>query len=357
MMQESASRIIDANFNRAREALRVLEDYTRFVRNDGPASYQLRQMRHDLSKAIAQLGPAELLAARDVIGDIGATQPSPSDRLKTDPLAVATAAAKRLPEALRTIEEYCKTTEAHVSDVACKLRYKSYDLEKRIFAQSNPQAKWKEIKLYLLLTSDLCGDDPVTLAGDLLAAGVDCIQLREKNMPDKQLLPLARQLCQACHAKSAMFIVNDRPDIAALVGADGVHLGQDDLPIDQARRILDGPSIVGTSTHNPQQVRQALDQCADYVAIGPAFATATKPHEPAAGLEFVAAAVKMLQEANVPHLAIGGITLENLPELICLGVRQAAVCSAILSAHDPPAVARQFADILDQAAEQARRQD
>jgi len=324
----------------------VLEEYTRFVRNDGPASYRLKQMRHQLCAAVGRLGATEMLDARDVAGDVGAMQASPSDRLKVDAASVAVAAAKRLPEALRAIEEYSRTVDAKLSQVACRLRYDAYDLEKRVFAVGNLQARLQDVRLYLLLTADLCREDPIKLADKLLKAGVDCIQLREKQMSDRRFVELAGQLRQVCLDNSAVFIVNDRPDVAAIVGADGVHVGQDDLPIAAIRRLLAPEAMVGVSAHNIQQVRCALDQCADYVAIGPAFATDTKPHEPAVGLEFIASAVKLLDEAGVSHLAIGGVSLANLPQLLAVGVRRLAVCSAILSADDPAAAARQFADLL-----------
>jgi len=350
MTQAFAYRIIDANFNRAREALRVLEDYARFACNDGPAARRIRSARHELSQAVARLEGAKLLEARDIGADVGARQPSPSDEMKRDPKAVATAAAKRLPEALRAIEEYSRAVNSSLADLACRLRYESYDLEKRLLSGQPRLAQWRQVRLYLLLTSGMCKGDPVKLADDLLAAGVDCIQLREKTLPDRRLLALAGQLRQVCAARSAMLIVNDRPDIAALVDADGVHVGQDDLHVHQVRRLSRRPVIVGVSTHNMQQVRQAMQDGADYVALGPAFATDTKPAEPTAGLQFVTEALNLLAESDIPHVAIGGVTPENLPQLMDRGVRCVAVCSAVLAADDPPAAARQLAKMLKSAA-------
>lgn len=157
------------------------------------------------------------------------------------------------------------------------------------------------------------------------------VQLREKNVPDGQLIERARFLREWTREAGALFIVNDRPDIAVLVDADGVHVGQEDLPCAEVRQIVGGDRLIGVSTHNVEQIRQAVLDGADYLGVGPVFVSSTKEFDSLAGLEFVRAAAA---ETSLPWFAIGGITAENLPDAIDAGARRIAVTGAICQADD-----------------------
>jgi thiamine-phosphate pyrophosphorylase len=185
------------------------------------------------------------------------------------------------------------------------------------------------------------------LVREVIAGGADCIQLREKGISDRVLLERARACRRAVDDAGAacVLIVNDRPDIAALAGADGVHVGQDDLPPAQARRIAGPDAVVGVSTHEPAEIAAAEAAGADYLGIGAVFLTATKDIE-VRGLDYVRAAART---ASRPFLAIGGITLDNVGEVIRAGAPGVAVFSAVVGSDDPRSVTRAFKDAIEAA--------
>jgi len=346
MQHEPMYRILDANLNRVREELRVVEEYLRFVREDPRGAWRLKSWRHRLREMIDALGPEALLRARAADADVGKDFPSPSQSAKLDPVSITIAGLKRLQESLRAIEEYAAAINSAVSRTAGGMRFEIYQYEKELFL-TGPRARFESVRLYLLVGSDQVPPEAMPdRAKEWLEAGVDCFQLREKQLKDRDLMALAQKLADVCRQAGKLFIVNDRPDIARAVGADGVHVGQDDLPVPTVRHLLGSDRIIGISTHNPDQLREALELDPAYVAVGPAFDTATKPHEPTAGPGYIADAVRQLREAGIPEVAIGGITPENLPQLQTLGVRRIAVCGAILSTPDPVTAVRRFASLL-----------
>jgi thiamine-phosphate pyrophosphorylase len=342
-VSDAAARIVDANLNRCREALRVIEEYARFVRDDRFAASRIKAARHTLTAIIDAVGGDRLLAARAADTDVGRDLPSPSQARKTEPRAVAAAAFKRLQEALRSIEEYGASIDARVAALAGPLRFDAYQLERTMMLDADPPARFARARVYLLIGSDLCPvNDIPTRAAELLDAGVDALQLREKHLDDGARVKLAERLCDLCRQRDKLFIVNDRPDIARLVAAHGVHVGQGDLPVRAVRQIA-GDAMVGLSTHTLDQVRDAITTQATYIAVGPAFATATKPHEPTAGLEFIRQALNQLKRADRPGVVIGGITLANLSEVRQAGASCIALASAILHAAHPAQTAAEFA--------------
>jgi thiamine-phosphate pyrophosphorylase len=168
------------------------------------------------------------------------------------------------------------------------------------------------------------------------SGGVDIVQLREKDLSDRQLLERARQVRRWTREAGVLFFMNDRPDIARLAEADGVHLGQDDLPVSAARRVLGPDALIGVSTHSLPQLRQAVLDGASYVGVGPAFHSATKDFPELAGLDYVRDA---LAATSLPAFAIGGINATNVDQVVAAGGRRVAVSQAILHAESPRAVA------------------
>ena len=329
-------RILDANANRAREALRVIEDYARFALDDAGLTARAKGLRSRLQTLLGRFDPQALLAARDTPGDVGTTLSTETEKARADATAVLTAAFKRLSEALRTLEEYAKVVAPESAGGFEQLRYETYDLEKRLMRRLHVAERFEDVRLYVLLTTAMCRRDVLDTARAAIDGGAGCIQLREKAMPDRDLLALAERLRQVAEATGTLVIVNDRADVAAAAGADGVHLGQDDLPVSAARRVLPGRSIVGVSTHTIAQARAAADAGADYIGVGPMFPTATKDAGPIAGEAFLR---QVVPELSVPHVAIGGITVENVGRLVEAGARRVAVCSAVIAAADPAAAA------------------
>jgi thiamine-phosphate pyrophosphorylase len=181
-----------------------------------------------------------------------------------------------------------------------------------------------------------------------LEAGVDVVQLREKHASDEEILELAGQVLALCEGHDALFVLNDRPDLTVEAGADGVHVGQADAPVDAARAVVGEERLVGLSTHSPAQLDRASG--VDYVAVGPIRATPTKPGRPAVGLEPVRYAAV---HADVPFFAIGGIDPGNVHEAIAAGGRRVVVVRAIAEAPDPEAAARALRRALDAAWEEA----
>lgn len=202
-----------------------------------------------------------------------------------------------------------------------------------------------EARLYLVATHRLRAGPLVDLIPELAGAGVDVIQLREKEMEAGEVLRVGAPIAEACADAEVPFIVNDRPDIALALGAPGVHLGTGDLPTTTARRILGSSSIVGRSTHSESDITTALrDEDPDYIAVGPVHETPTKPGRPAAGLDLLGYAAG---NVRVPWFAIGGIDALTLPACIERGARRIVVVRAITEAADPVAATKELRSLLD----------
>jgi thiamine-phosphate pyrophosphorylase len=169
-----------------------------------------------------------------------------------------------------------------------------------------------------------------------LAGGCDLLQLRDHGAADEELLAAAERFRDACDTHGALFVVNDRPEIALQAGADGVHVGQDDLPVDAVRRLVGPDVFIGLSTHSPDQLDAGLASDADYLSVGPIWETPTKQGRPAAGLGYVRYAA---EHATKPWFAIGGIDQHNIDEVVAAGARRAVVVRAIRDADDPRAIA------------------
>jgi thiamine-phosphate pyrophosphorylase len=202
-------------------------------------------------------------------------------------------------------------------------------------------------KLYVILDAAFLNTPVTECAQELAAAGVRLLQYRQKGTSARELLDTSRQLVAILSPNGASLIVNDRPDVAALAGAAGVHVGQDDLEADQARAIVGSKTWVGVSTHNLEQFRRAAASSADYIAVGPIFATSSKSNpDPTVGMEFIRQVRPLTRK---PIIGIGGITLERAREVLSAGVDSLAVISDILRARDPGARARQYLDALDRS--------
>lgn len=345
-------RIIDANWNRAREALRVLEDIARFSTRNDASCESLKAIRHDLRSAMERLGMdrGRLLAQRDVESDPGTRISTPSEGQRLGLRDVAIAAGARLSESLRTLEECAKGLGAG-ADAARTLesiRYRAYVAEQAVVLEmgAGRSVQWK---LCVLVSESLCAGRPWDqVARAAIQGGADCVQLREKDLPDAELIRRSRRLVEIARSQGDVSVViNDRPDVAVLAEADGVHLGQGDMSVRDARRIGGMDLLVGVSTSSLEEAIAACEAGADSLGVGPMFPSTTKAKPSIAGPAYLRALVADARAGARPHLAIGGITPENVVELIPAGCRGVAVSSCVCGASDPAGVCARLRAALE----------
>lgn len=329
-------RILDANMNRCVEGLRVVEDYARMILNHSPLTERVKDMRHELSRVLPPEDPRRLVA-RDVRGDVGVVITTPVEYVRPTSREVAIANISRVAESFRSLEEYAKTLGESHSRTIEQLRYKWYEIGQAILLAGTPRERMKDISLCVLLDGNDSTAKLRSLASSLLGAGVRCLQLRDKKLSDRELFVRAKELRALTHSFGALVIVNDRPDIANLAGADGVHVGQDDLSPKDVRAIVGTDAIVGFSTHKPDDLLQAEIEPVDYVGCGPTFSSTTKSFERFAGLEFLRFAAG---RKTLPAFAIGGIRSGNVGQVLETGVSRVAIAAGITKATDPASEAR-----------------
>lgn len=356
-MDRAALRIIDANANRASEGARVLEDAARLGLGDAALAARCKALRHGLRGALSGIDGMELLASRDTPRDVGTTMTGAMEGERAQMAEVCSAAGKRMAEALRVLEETVKLLGAGGGAggaAAIKaLRYEGYELEKRIvLAVSRPRRQWR---LCVLITGALCtklGWDEV--AQRAIRGGADCVQLREKELAGREVLARARRLVEIAAETSgpegedgrrAEVIINDRPDIAVMAGAAGVHLGQEDVGVEDARQVLGARMLVGVSTSRLEEAQRALAEGADYIGLGPMFASTTKAKPRLAGpeylrefLEWDRARTRDTGGEPLPHLAISGIDPARAGHLASAGCAGVAVSSEVCSSAEPERV-------------------
>ncbi|MBN2099139.1 MAG: thiamine phosphate synthase [Dehalococcoidia bacterium] len=328
-------RLVDANLDRLGEGLRVLEDVSRFLLNDAVLSKRLKVMRHTLVK---DLGPLEqeLLLARRVADDVGAPTKKRIALQHQNLPALVAANSRRVQESLRVLEEFSRLSGGQLAGRAGSFenaRFEVYDLEQQLLGRFLRYDKAGRLKgLYLVLDATaLRGRDEVEVATAAIRGGVKTIQLRDKRRSKAELLETARKLKGLCAKKGVLFVVNDHLDIALAVNADGIHLGQDDLPPAEARRILPIGMLIGCSTHGVAEAVRAQANGADYVAIGSMYPTTSKEKYKLVGLETLR---RVRLKVSVPLIAIGGINHTNVPEVMKAGADGVAVIGAVLGADD-----------------------
>jgi thiamine-phosphate pyrophosphorylase len=347
-MTSSTLRTIDANFNRAVEGLRVIEDHARFVLNDEFLAAECKRLRHDLTTALTALDPTgERVRARDTLADVGTTITSPQESQRVSAEQLVAANWQRVSQALRVIEEFAKLLGHSGADFE-QLRYQSYTAAKAYAANERSQTVWQDRQLYVLIDGRSSESEFTALAIDLISAGVDVLQLRDKQLDDRTLLSRAQLLrrlidSQTSNEHKPLFIMNDRPDLAVLSRADGVHVGQEELPVSEVRQLIGTRLQIGVSTHNIEQARAAVLAGADYLGCGPTFPSSTKQFEQFPGVAYLQ---QVAAEITLPAFAIGGVTLDNLPNVIAAGVKRVAVSGAITTAKHPAQAAKQFCDYL-----------
>lgn len=335
-------RMIDANANRAREGLRVMEDVARFARHDAAMSAGFKALRHGVTAGVAGLGISMLQqsASRDTPGDVGTGIKVQAEGSRASLQALVAAAGGRATEALRVCGECAKLVHPAGAGAFERLRYEGYELQRRLVLAlgTGRGGQWR---LCVLISEGLCARPWLEVARAAIEGGADCLQLREKGLDDAELSRRAGVLVEeaARGGTGVSVMVNDRADVALATGAAGVHLGQDDLSVAEVRAVAGDRLIVGVSTHDLGEAERAWAAGADYCGVGAMFATATKARA-TSGVGYLRAYLGDERLATVPHLAIGGITPGNVGELAAAGCRGVAVSGVVCGAADPAGVCR-----------------
>ena len=348
-------RVFDACFNRAREGLRVLEDCARFLLDDARLTSALKAMRHrlrhgeQLVEAASPDAENRIVRDRDTPGDVatGLTNEPESRRAGVEDIVHAN--ARRVQEALRSLEEFGKFVGAEFAEQMKQMRYESYSLHQQMvrscrrLSASRRREQLRSARLCVLITESGCCRPWQDVVFACLDAGVDMLQLREKRLNDRELFRRADWMTGACRRAGALCIINDRADVAEAVDADGVHVGQDDLSPQAARAVVGPERLVGLSTHSREDIVEAVAVDVDYLGVGPVFDSATKSFDRVAGPELLRQAAE--QSPDVPWFAIGGIDLSVIDRVLETGAARIAVSAAVIAAEDPQqqaAVLRRF---------------
>jgi thiamine-phosphate pyrophosphorylase len=342
---QAIQRIIDADLNRLGEGLRVLEEIARFMLEDASLAITLKTLRHELAPQGSSY-KEQFLSAREVENDVGMNIQVGDQGKPRELMEIVVANARRAQESLRVLEELSKMPGSGLrSGRYSNARFQLYTLEKELFGRLLRRDKAVKLRgLYAIIDTDSLGHrSHLEAAGEVLAGGVSLIQLRDKHTPKGRLVDIAVRLKQLCLENGALLIINDYLDICLACGADGLHLGQTDLPVAVARKQLPIDKLIGCSVTDVIQAEKAAADGADYIACGAIFATSTKADCAAIGCRVVADIKRMV---NLPLVAIGGIKENNVMEVLSTGADCVAIVSAILSADSITLATRKLVDML-----------
>ena len=343
-------RTLDASANRSAEAVRVLEDILRFGLNDAFLSQEAKAIRHELAVIFAREDLQPRIRLRDVLGDVGVSSTVAKTPLRTEIHHVFAANAARASQSIRSLEECSRLVVPAVTASFEQLRYRIYSLEKAAMTIITSQNKLADISLCVLLDVDQPQTEFKMLVAKLLAAGVKMIQLRDKKVNTallcertKIITQQARQHAELTAENRCLVLVNDRADVAVAANADGVHLGETDLPVHLARKVCGHEFIIGRTAHSIDEAKQAVRDGADYLGVGPCYPSTTKQFKEFASDTFLR---NVSEEIQLPVFAIGGITSGNLDRLVRLGLKRVAIASSITGAADPGEESRRICSLL-----------
>jgi len=322
------AQLIDANLDRAREGLRVVEDWCRYGIKQKDLVIILKDWRQQLGAHHHEI----YKQARATDKDQGIGLKHSLQESRHFPEQIIAANCSRVQEALRVLEEFTRTSDPDLATSASSIRYGLYDLELSVL-QATTRTKYRQkldqCKLCLITTSHAELSKTVSL---VLEKGVGMVQYRCKAGTDLERFTQAKELASLCKKHGALFIINDRLDLALAVNADGVHLGQNDVPTGIARTLLGNEKLIGRSTHCLKQLQQAEEEGCDYLGVGPVYPSQTKPLEKPSGISYVSEA---FNATKLPWFAIGGINCSNLDEILSVGTKKIAVSGAIMNSNDP----------------------
>lgn len=331
MLDKKISSILDANFGRLSEGLRVLEDMSRFVLRDYEITKRLKETRHSLMQESRQFDLDFLDSRGD---DLGASLFAADESKRKDFVDLVVANAKRAEESLRVLEEYFKFLVKANWRKFQDSRFLLYGIEKEIVSKFLRKEKVKKLfPLYVILDAKYFNKkNPAEILKRAIRGGVKAVQLRDKKGDKRKIFETALSLKKICQKSDALLLVNDYIDIALAVEADGVHLGDDDLPVAAVRKILSFDKIIGRSVHGQKEAEEAQEEGADYISMGALYPTTTKEN---AVLIKPSIIKEVKRKISLPLVAIGGINESNLEEAARLGVDGVAIAKAVVGASDP----------------------
>lgn len=339
-MRSRILRIIDANVNRATEGLRVAEDIVRFVLDDSKLTGRLKDIRHNI---VALLRDARC-ETRDVKGDVGAKRTTRSEAIRANILDVFIANIKRAQESVRVFEETSKLFDTKLCSKFKKLRFELYDIEQKATIKLKKKIKL-DSPLYII-TDNSFGHSHFEIIREAAKAGATIFQFRDKGQGARGKLETAGKLAAYAKAHGSTFIVNDYVDLAKKSGADGVHLGMKDarkLGKSEIRKLGKG-MIIGISASNLNEALRAQRLGADYIGLGPVFATPIKPGVKPSGIKELK---KVMKKVTIPVVAIGGIDKHNIRQILSAGCDKAAVIRAVSGAKNIAKAVRELIGILN----------
>ena len=332
----SIYRTLDANINRVSEGLRALEDLLRFASLHPQAQEELRNLRHSVRKKTSPLID-KCLSGRNTEKDPGVVISANTllDQ-KSSKEELCTANFKRVQEGLRTIEENLKLIDQNeLSKLFETMRFSSYKLEKEVYplVKSKSSLRFPQTDIYCLTAEEFSkGRNNIQVVEQMLRADIKLIQYREKEKKPGEMYSECMEIRRMTRDAGATFIVNDHIDIAMACEADGIHIGQEDLPLEVVRDLTGGKMLIGLSTHSPEQAMDAKLRGADYIGVGPIYTTYTKKDVcDAVGLEYLEYVVA---NVDIPFVAIGGIKEHNLAEIMSRGAKCAALVTEIVGTDD-----------------------
>ncbi len=324
-------RIVDANMNRVGEALRFLEEIARFALDDARLSAELKNLRHKVS--ISDPNTKRILISAREDNDVGFDIKYEVQNRTFYQSIIAN--SRRAEESLRVLEETAKIPGTNLEPALFQdMRFQVYAIEKQLLSRISRIESIQLLKgLYVVLdTAFLNGRNPVKLTDEILRAGTKAIQLRAKDYGTKDFIDLAQKISTTCRKHNALLIINDRLDVALAADADGLHIGQDDMPVKTARQLMPMDKIIGVSASSLDEAIKAKKDGADYLGVGAIYATPSKPDAKVTGKEMIQ---DIKDKTGLPIVAIGGINIDNCRDIIDAGADSIAVISAVLSAPSP----------------------
>ncbi len=322
------AQLIDANLDRAREGLRVIEDWCRYSTNQEKLVITLKNHRQTLGHHHKHI----YKQARCPSKDLGVGLQHKEQQKRKTVKAILEANFARVQEALRVLEEFSRITDPLLAKSAASMRYELYELETKLIEETLSFERHRKLILCNLCLVTNPSDNLIKIVSSVINSGVKMIQYRLKEGTDFDRIKEAKELSSICKRYGVLFIINDRIDLALAVEADGVHLGQNDMPIDIARSLLGESRIIGKSTSSRDEMSIAQKEDCDYLGVGPIYDTATKKSLTGKGTSLINLASENI---TLPWFAIGGINTTNVEEVRKSGCTRIAVSGAIMASENP----------------------